>query len=120
RFCDPIAHTRAAALLAADRPAFERFLVKQGTTRYRRAVVAQGLGRYPEAHVLAKLCGHLDALEGLLEGGPWLVGASPSIADFAIAAQLDELQRTSRHAHELHARPRLEAWLSRCQSTASS
>jgi glutathione S-transferase len=58
---------------------------------------------------------HLDALEGLLEGDSWLVGASPSIADFAIAAQLDELRRTSRHAHELDARPRQKAWLQRCQ-----
>lgn len=120
RFGDPVAHTRAAALLAAGRPAFERFLVKQGTLRYRRAVVTQGLGRYPEEHVLAKLRAHLDALDGLLEGGPWLVGASPTVADFAISAQLDELQRTSRHAHELHARPRLEAWLQRCQFEQSS
>jgi glutathione S-transferase len=115
RFCDPAARDRAATLLSAGRPAFERNLVKIAMGRYGKAASVQGIGRYPEAHVTAELRAHLDALDGLLEGATWLTGDAPSIADIAVAAQLDEFRRTSRFKADIDARPRLQEWLERCR-----
>ena len=115
RFCDPVARDRAARLLCEGRPDYERVIVKMVTGRYAKAVVTQGLGRYSDADVLAKLREHLVAIDGLLAGGPWLTGDEPSIADLAVSAQLDEFKRTSQLAHELDAHARLGEWLSRCQ-----
>ena len=119
RFCDPNARDRAVALLCTGRPRFERFFVKLGVARYGRAVVTQGLGRYPNAHVQAELHGHLRALEGRLECAAWLSGPEPSIADIAVSAQLDEIIRTSTFAHELTMYTHVTEWLTRCRFGAA-
>ena len=90
-------------------------LFKLGLTRYRRWVEAHGLGRYPADVVLANFEQHLDALAGRLERNTWLCGDDPSIADIAVAAQLEEVLATSRHASLIHARGELVTWLARCQ-----
>lgn len=118
RFCDPVAHDRAAALLAAGRPSYERHLVKLATLPYRKAVATQGLGRYPTEHILGELRGHLQAIEGLLAESSWLAGEAPSMADIAVSAQLDEIERTSPIASEYGAYPRLSGWLQRCRFEA--
>jgi glutathione S-transferase len=115
RVCDPIAEAKMVELVCLDRPAYERPLVKLGLRRYRRALHAQGLGRYSREHVLEQLLGHLEALDGRLAVDPWLAGDAPSIADIAVAAQLDEFVRTSPLASALDRFPRLVAWLARCR-----
>lgn len=83
---------------------------------YRRRVlgqiVAQGTGRKPHAHVLSDLERHLDATEGLL-GGDYLLGGAPTLADFALAAQLVYLSRTPVGGRALAARPTIGAYLER-------
>jgi glutathione S-transferase len=120
RLYDPEALDRAVSFSCEGRPAYERVLFKHALLRYRRWVVAQGLGRYPRESVLENLRGHLTALEGRLTGSSGLAGDAVSIADIAAAAQLDELVRTSPLASEIRERPRLSAWLDRCQFPSRS
>lgn len=87
----------------------------QAKVDHRRWLKAQGLGRYPAAVVLSNFQRHLDALEGRLSRDSWLCGDTASTADIAVAAQLDEVVRTSRHTDEIRERPNLDAWLLRCQ-----
>ena len=114
----PLTTSRASlttSLACAGRPAYEAPLFKLGLTRYRRWVEAHGLGRYPADVVLANFEQHLDALAGRLERNTWLCGDDPSIADIAVAAQLEEVLATSRHASLIRARGELVTWLARCE-----
>jgi glutathione S-transferase len=115
RVFDPVGIGRMVELLCEGRPRYERFFVRLALGRYRRALVAQGLGRSPPDEVHRQLRAHLDALEGRLQGTRWLAGPAPSIADIAVAAQPEELARTSPRASEVLGRPRLEEWLQRCR-----
>lgn len=115
RLYDEQALDKAVAVACEGRPSYERPLFKFGMGRYRRWLDAQGLGRYPRDKVIANFREHLDALEGRLSTGPWLVGSAPSIADLAVAAQLDEVVRTSSIAYEVLMRPKLADWRERCQ-----
>ena len=115
RMYDDEALDRAVAAGCEGRPAYERPIFKLAMSRYRRWVKAHGLGRYPAEVVLADFQRHLDALEGRLQRDSWLCGDAPSIADIAVAAQLDEVVRTSPHAHFIEERPQLHAWRARCQ-----
>jgi len=114
RLSDPQALERAAAAACAGRPRYERALFKLGLSRQRSKLVAQGIGRYPPETVLTNLRGHFAALEGRLHDHAWLAGDAPSLADIAVAAQLDEVVRTSALVAELRALPALWEWLQRC------
>jgi glutathione S-transferase len=114
RMFDEEALDRAVSAACVGRPGYERALFKLGMSRYRGWVKAQGLGRRAPEQVLAEFGAHLDALEGRLLHAPWLCGEAPSIADIAVAAQLDEVVRTSRHANSIAERPQLRAWRERC------
>jgi glutathione S-transferase len=61
---------------------------------------------------------HLDALDALLADGPWLVENAKSIADIAVAAQLDEILRTSAVASSILERPRIAEWLDHAAAVA--
>lgn len=111
---DEVALDRAVASACAGHPRYEHFLFKQGLARQRGAVVAQGLGRYPREVILDNFRAHLTALAGRLAHNPWLAGDAPSLADIAVAAQLDEIVRTSEHGREIDALPALAAWRKRC------
>jgi glutathione S-transferase len=119
RLDDPAALERAAAAACVGRPRYERALFKLGLSRQRSKLVAQGIGRYPRETVLANLRGHFAALEGRLCARAWLAGDAPSLADIAVAAQLDEVVRTSSLVAELQALPALWAWLQRCDFARS-
>jgi glutathione S-transferase len=114
RLDDPLALERAAAAACVGRPAYERVLFKLGLSRQRSKLAAQGIGRYPRETVLSNLRGHFAAIEGRLRVHGWLAGDAPSLADIAVAAQLDEVVRTSSLVDELRALPALWAWLERC------
>jgi glutathione S-transferase len=120
RVFDPEALDRTVAIACQGRARYEWPIFKQGMRRYRSRVIAQGLGRYPSETVLANFRAHLSALDGRLAQGSWLVGDAPSIADIAVAAQLDEVMRTSSLASAIEALPRLASWLRRCQFPAAS
>src|SRR5262249_17944136 len=78
-----------------------------------RKLREQGLGRSSPAEVEKKFFRHLEDLETILKRHGWLVGAAPSIADFSVAAQLDEIVRTSRLAERVLAHSKIKDWLTR-------
>lgn len=84
---------------------------------YRRRVIGQvrghGTGRKPLERVGEDLVRELDAVEGLLAPGPFLLGASPFLCDFAIAAQLVYLSRPPRSKAVMSGRTVVDAYLDR-------
>jgi glutathione S-transferase len=114
RLCDPVALDKTATLLSEGRPGYERAIMRFAAKRvFERKARAQGLGLLDEATIVATTRAHFDRIEALLADKLWLVGERQSIADLAIAAQLDEFVRTSRFADELRGRAKLWAWLAR-------
>ncbi|MEW6272047.1 MAG: glutathione S-transferase family protein [Thermodesulfobacteriota bacterium] len=92
----------------------------------RRTVAAQGVGRKPVADVLRDVERHLDALAGLLQSGPFLLGERLTLADIAVFAQLFCIRATDEGGRMVAARPTVAAWLervdgaTRAQSDAAS
>ncbi|HVT34031.1 MAG TPA: glutathione S-transferase family protein [Nevskiaceae bacterium] len=115
RMLDPVSLERALDLIADGRPRYERAILKAVfKRRYPRKLKEQGLARLEPAEVERQFFERLEDIEYTLEGRPFLTGLSPSIGDFSVAAQLDELIRTSDLRERILAFPRLKAWLSRC------
>jgi glutathione S-transferase len=115
RFMDPLAASRAVVLLCEGRPAWERWLVSLVLRReMTRKLRHQGLGRMSRQRVEGNFFGHLVALDTLLMGRNWLVGDHISIADISVAAQLDEMIRTSSLREHILAYPGISNWLARC------
>lgn len=106
------ARAQAIALLCAGRPSWERAIFANVyTRRLRRRVDALGLTRRPGAEIEAAFLRLVDDLDALLRGREWLVGEARSIADIAVAAQLDEMLRTSTLAERIRHRPNVARWL---------
>lgn len=115
RMLDPVARERALDLICEGRPRWERVVLSAVfKRRYPKKLKAQGLATYPKAEVERLFFERLDDLEVLLEDRDFLVGAAPCIADFSVAAQLDEIVRTCDLAPRILAYPRIKAWLGRC------
>jgi glutathione S-transferase len=115
RMLDPVSLERALDLICEGRPRWERALLKVVfQRRYPIKLKQQGLAKQPRSQVEAQFFTLLDALEALLEKERWLAGGAASIADLSVAAQLDEVVRTSDLAPRILSRPLLKAWLARC------
>jgi glutathione S-transferase len=114
RIHEPEVVAKVAELLCAGRPAYEVALMRVAFPRtYRPRIRGQGLGRLPADEILARFEGHLDMLEDALSEGPYLVGEAPTVADFAVLAQLAEILRTSTYAPKVRERATLMAWVGR-------
>lgn len=79
--------------------AFGRSIIGRLTYRYYlrlilRQLRGQGTLRKPPEHVARDLERHLDAVEAMLEPGPYLLGDRPYLCDFALWGQLNYLNRT--------------------------
>lgn len=115
RMLDPLSRERALDLICEGRPRYERLVLDWVfRRRYPRKLREQGLGRLDRAEVERQFFEHLENIEILLEGRNYLAGITPSIGDFAVAAQIDEVVRTSELRERILAYPRLQAWLARC------
>lgn len=79
----------------------------------RRQLEGQGTGRKTAAHLEADLARHLDAAEALLSGGPFLLGASPWLCDFALFGELRFLGFAREGRAALADRPALLAYTDR-------
>jgi glutathione S-transferase len=79
----------------------------------RRVTRGQGIGRKPREMLLGDLDRHLDAVDGLLGDGSWLVGGALSLADVAVFAQVFCIGGAAEGARAIAARPRVAAWLER-------
>lgn len=71
----------------------------------------QGTLRKPPDHVRSDLDRHVDAIDGLLGDGPFLLGTDPWLCDFALLGQLLYLGRTPVGGIALAERPRVATWL---------
>lgn len=112
RVNDADALNLAGESICAGRPAWERALIMPLIRRdYRARLHAQGLGRLPMPEVDRLFNAHLDRIEMVLTGGSRLVANATSIADIAVAAQLDEINRTSARRDWIAARPNIVRWL---------
>jgi glutathione S-transferase len=74
--------------------------------RIRSQIVGQGTGRKPPAMIAEDLERVLGTIDGLLAPGPFLLGAEPTLADFALMPHLVYLSRPPKSARIL-ARHRL-------------
>lgn len=114
RMLDPEAMEKAVDLLTRGRPSYERPIMKMVIKRrYPKKLKAQGLGRLDRAEVERQLFQHVDGLDKLLTKRSWLAGDALSIADISVAAQLDEMVRTSSVAPRILDHANVRAWLER-------
>jgi glutathione S-transferase len=114
RMLVPEARERALDLITKGRPAYEKPIVRAVLKRrYPRKLRAQGLGRLPAEEVERQWFTHVDALDAILAKRRWLAGDALSIGDVSVAAQLDEVLRTSDLAGKIRERRHVIAWLER-------
>lgn len=87
-----------------------------------RAIVAAQGGTVDEAAIAAarpKAELALAEIERLMGGGPWLVGAEPSLADLWLAPVLAYFRMVPEGQAALEARPALAAWFARIEARPS-
>jgi len=104
---------RAAARAYFARTLLGRLLFRPFLARIERQLRGHGTGRKTAAHVRADLERNLDAIEGLLAGREYLLGAGPYLCDFALAGQLVYLTLAPGTRHVLDERPHCKAFLAR-------
>jgi len=106
--------SRSVDLLCEGRPAWERPLFQRVFLRMmRRKLKEHGFSGRTCEQIETEFFRHLVELETLLRGRDWLVGNSPSIADIAVSAQIDEVVRTSHLAGQIREMPGVSKWLAR-------
>jgi len=106
--------SRSVDLLCKDRPAWERPLFQRIFSRMmRRKLKEHGFSGRTCEQIETEFFRHLVELETLLRERDWLVGGSPSIADIAVSAQIDEVVRTSHLAGQIREMPGVSKWLAR-------
>ncbi|PTQ88924.1 glutathione S-transferase family protein [Agitococcus lubricus] len=115
RVNDDVALAHAVQISTMGRPAYERKLLKPLLkTALSAQLYMQGLGRMAKTDVEAEFFRHLDRLESVLTLSTWLVGEQRTIADIAVATQLNEMLRTSVPMRAaITKRQKLMHWLSR-------
>jgi glutathione S-transferase len=83
-------------------------------------VNAQGIGRKPPEMVLRDLERHVETLDALLDGREWLVGDTLTLADIAVAVQLDCIRDTEEGRSRIEDSRRLVAWLDRTDALTNT
>jgi glutathione S-transferase len=73
----------------------------------------QGLGTKTLDVVLRELGSHLQAIDGWLADGDWLVGDRISVSDVSAFVQLDCMRQVEEGQRALEPHPRVRAWLDR-------
>jgi glutathione S-transferase len=115
------AHNLEAALdeFALSMPGLPRDALKARILEAAGALTqAQGLGRKPREQVVADLHRHVAALDQLLTGKPWLVGGVVSVADLAVAAQVNALLYAEEARAALGSTDNIRRWLARLDEVA--
>jgi glutathione S-transferase len=81
---------------------------------------AQGVGRKSDEHAIADVRRHLDAIDALLGGQPYLVGDRLSLADIAVASMLACFRDAAEAAPEIARRSAVAAYLDRIDRETSA
>lgn len=116
RMLDAASMEKALDLICTGRPRWERSVLKAVfKRRYPKKLKAQGLAAYPREEVERRFLTQMEGLDTLLDGRNYLAGITLSIGDIAVAAQLDELIRTSDSMlPKVLGFRRIREWLERC------
>lgn len=107
---------RAAARAYFGRTWTGRLVFPWLALRIRWQLWGQGTGRKSPAQLRADLERNLDAVEGLLTPGDYLLGDRPWLCDFALMSQLVYLTRAVSLTEVLTGRPRTSAFLDRMKA----
>lgn len=117
RFRYPDALQLATSLLCKGRSKFEQVIFAPlARYTYERQLNAQGIGRIDKNRVEKKFFTHIGNLETIFSQQDWLVGNHQTIADLAVAAQIDEILRTSPLKERILSYSHVKSWLERIQS----
>lgn len=117
RVLDPGARKQAIAMLCRGCGGLDRLAMALLFPRmYRFKLDAQGLGRLGFDGMQARFLEHVNRLETVLQRRTWLAGETPSIADIAVSAQLDEIMRTHPVRERVQACRALADWKARCDA----
>ncbi len=81
-------------------------------------VQTQGLGRKPQEQIVRDAERHIEALDAMLRGREWLVGAALSYADLAVIAQLNALLYAREAQAALEKTSSIKAWMTRVDAIA--
>lgn len=92
-----------------------RKLVMEGVGQ---VVNTQGLGRKPQAQIVADANRHFQALDDMLEGRDWLAGDALSIADLAVIGQLNALLYAREAREALETTKNVKGWMARVDAVA--
>ncbi|MEC7520059.1 MAG: glutathione S-transferase family protein [Myxococcota bacterium] len=103
----------------SEPPLLRRATERALPTLMRNVLRLQGIGRKPPERVLADFDRHLDALEGWLGGGDWLVTDHLTVADVAVYAQVSCAAETAEAQGVVADHPRALAWMERVNAATS-
>ncbi len=116
RFTWPYDRARwVTKILEHDNPVMRRLARPLVPYLTRKQGMAQGLARRSEADILRELQRHLEALDRLLDAGPFLVGSALSLADIAVYCQLACVAGSGKGAAAISSTSRITAWMSRIE-----
>lgn len=111
---------RWVPVLCANDSEFVRRAARFMIPRHMKAIlVKQGLGRKNRKQVLADVRRHFEALDGMLDAGPWLVGSSLTLADISVFAQLFCICGSKEGAATLADFDRVSQWMQRVDAATA-
>lgn len=88
--------------------------------RIARQLRGQGLGRKPAEHIASDTERAADAVHGLVQRSPFLLGDEPMLCDFALLGQMLYWSRAPKTARALAERPGIAAYLARMAAVRES
>lgn len=110
---------KALPAFAATMPGLsEADVFERIATGAKQLTTAQGLGRKPSDRVIRDAERHFAAIDGLLGGRDWLVGDALSVADLAVACQVNALRYAEECEAMIERLPDVLAWLARVDDAA--
>ena len=107
RWIPELAHADSGAMKMASSFIVPRVIKKR--------LAAQGLGAKSFDGVMHDLDRHLEAVEGLLTAGPFLVGDALTVADISVFAQLFCIRGADEGAAAIAKRAAIGAWMERVE-----
>ena len=99
-------------------PLPEWFLVKLMLKKSGELTRAQGLGRKTKQQIIADAERHFAAINARLENSDWLVGTTPTLADFAVIGQLNCILDAEEAQVIVKNYPKITQWIDRLNSVA--
>jgi glutathione S-transferase len=106
-------------LLANDPPWLRPVAERAVRPMIRMAARSQGVGRKSHEQLRTDVRRHVEAIEGLLGGGDWLLGKRLTLADIAVFAQMTCIAMTDEGQDILDDHEPVAHWLARVDETTA-